>query len=73
MASEHEYQYFLKHKLFSFHQMRDVTFLNFHSAPQHTTHFRAYVEAPKGIKIASNEGKGLPTTACSSWSASARK
>lgn len=36
--------------------MKDFFFLNLHSMPQHAMHFRAYIEAQKDIKTASNDG-----------------
>lgn len=51
-----EYQHSLKHRQFNLHHMQDFIFLNFRSTPQHVMHFRAYIWAQKGIKMASNEG-----------------
>lgn len=52
-----EYPRFLKHKQFSFHQVKELIFLNVQYTPHHAMHIRAYIEAQKDIKMASNEGE----------------
>lgn len=56
-----DYPRFLKHKQFSFHQLKEFIFLNLQCTPHHAMHIRAYIEAQKGINMASNEGEGPST------------